>query len=256
MQTLVHALCSVTTGPALPGCSISVRLSEDGKCIEEYYDVTGAPRFRHGRALFFSLRRYDAVIFVYDATDVSTRSSVSCTWVPEVMRSLGDVGAIESGGRLDGTEIHVRSMGVINELRFLWRQTLFSHAALSVHEAIIDASRLFARLVKLWLNETGLWPDSSVDRQAEAAFLSTSVVPVAIVAMKSDLADKDDPLDIEPDSLSRGVAHIHLHKHSVGHDPRLRAFLKRAAESAKRKAVSNKQMSHAPTSGQVMLGFI
>lgn len=254
----MNALCGAAAGPSLPGCSISLRQSEDGKCLEEYYDVTGAPRFRYGRSLFFSFRRYDAVIFVYDATDTSTRSSVSCTWVPEVMRCLGDVGSIESGGRLDGTDLHVKSAGVINELRFLWRQTFFSHAGISVLEALSDSSRLLARLFKLWLNETGLWPDSSVDRQAEAAFLSTSVVPVAIVAMKSDLAERDDDADQASDSLSRIIARIYLHKHSVTLDARLRAFLKRAAESArKRVALINKQQSpHKPNSGHVMLGFM
>lgn len=254
----MQSICSAAAAPSLPGCCISVRLSEDGQNIEEFYDVTGDPRFCHGRTLFFSLRRYDAVIFVYDATDTSTRSSISCTWVPEVMRYLGDVGAIESGGRLDGTDVHVKSIGVINELRFLWRQTFFSHSAISVSEAIVDTARLVVRFAKLWLNETGLWPDSLVDRQAELAFLSTSAVPVAIVAMKTDLVDRNDFSDLdEPNSLTRNITHIHLNRHSASHDSRLRAFLKRAGEVASRRNSSAKpHHSRHPSSGQVMLSFM
>lgn len=192
---------------------------------------------------------------MYDATDTSTRSSVSCTWVPEVMRYLGDVGAIESGGRLDGTDLHVKSIGVINEFRFLWRQTLSSYSAVSVREALVDTSRLSVRFVKLWLNETGLWPDSAIDKQAEAAFLATSVVPVTIIAMKTDLVDQDE-LSEEPDPPPRGISYLRLHSRSVHHDSKLKAFLKRAAESARRRYSTGKQqLSHPPCSGQVMLNF-
>lgn len=143
----------------------------------------------------------------------------------------------------------------------VWKSTMMSQAphvsAMAVHcSSHFAVTTLFTRLVKLWLNETGLWPDSSVDRQAEAAFLSTSLVPVAIVAMKSDLADKDDGVSSDSDSLLRGVAHIQLHKHSVTRDAHLRAFLKRAAEAARRRTASNKQLSQPHSSGQVMLGFI
>lgn len=220
--------------------------------------MTGDPRFRHGRSLFFSLHRYDAVIFVYDATDTSTRSSVSCTWVPEVMRFLGDVGAIEAGGRLDGTDVHVKSIGVLNEIRFLWRHTFLSHSTVSIREALMDTSRLVVRLVRLWLNETGLWPDSNVDQEAEAAFLATSTVPVAIVAMKSDLDDLGDSSEHDDQISSvRGIAYIRLHKFSAAHNVRLRSFLKRSAETAKRKQASSKQQVSSPLNArQVTLSFM
>lgn len=99
---------------------------------------------------------------MYDATDASTRSSVTFTWVPEVMRGLVDVGAICSWGLLDGTDVYLRSKGILNDLRFLCQHICF-HCALSSSEAVGNASRLFVRLAKLWLNVTDLWPNSSVD---------------------------------------------------------------------------------------------
>lgn len=228
-------------------------ISHDARLIDEYYEVTGAPKYQNGRRLFFSFQTFDAVIFVYDASDPSTRSSVSCTWVPEVMQHLGDVGAIESGGRLDGTDLHVRTTGVMNELRFLWRQTLFSYASVSIPEAAVDSFRLSVRLVKLWLNDTGLWSDATIDRQAEAAFLSTSTVPAAIIAMKSDLVEQEDDLEREYDTHSRAIPHIRLSKRSITHDARLRAFLKRAADLARRR--NAKSINRQQSSGQLMLGF-
>lgn len=173
------------------------------------------------------------------------------------MRFLGDVGAIKSGGRLDGTDVHVRSVGVLNELRFLWRQAFLSQSAVSLRDAVTESMRLVVRLFKLLLNETGLWPDSSIDRQAEAAFLATSTVPVAIVSMKSDLLDSDD-LPSYDDSPSRNVPHIRLHTRSVASDPRLRAFLARAADYARRRISSiNPQRSQTlPAAAQVRLGFM
>lgn len=196
-------------------------------------------------------------MFVYDATDTATRTSVSCTWIPEVMRFLGDVGAMESGGRLDGAELHVKSIGVINELRYLWRQTFFSYSAVSIREALADTGRLSMRFIKLWLNETGLWPDSSIDRQAELAFLSTSVVPVAIAAMKTDLINKDELFSEQSESSLRGITYLQLHKRNVAHDPRLRAFLKRAAETARRKTPTAKsKLTTFTNTGQIMLNFM
>lgn len=220
--------------------------------------MSGDPRFSHGRGLFFSLRSYDAIIFVYDATDNATRSSVSCTWVPEVMRHLGDVGALESGGRLDGTDLHVRSIGVINELRYLWRQTFFSYSAISVREAFADTGHLLMRFLKLWLNETGLWPDTLIDRQAEAAFLSTTAIPVAIAAMKTDLINKDDlAFSEQSDPSLRGVTYLQLHKRNVAHDPKMRAFLGYAAEAARRKNPPTKSKhTNSSNTGQIMLSFM
>lgn len=37
-----------------PGCFVSVLLTNDGKHIEEYYDIVGDPPYRHGRETFFS----------------------------------------------------------------------------------------------------------------------------------------------------------------------------------------------------------
>lgn len=258
VQTLINALCGPSTGSSLPGCAISVRVSEDEKSVEEYYEVTGSPRFPYSRSFIFSSIRYDAVIFVYDATDGATRSSVSCTWVPQVMRFLGDVGAIESGGRLDGTDVHVRSAGVIHELRFLWRQAFFSQSAVSIRDALTESVQLVLRLFKLLSNETGVWSDSSIDRQAEAAFLSTSRVPVAIVGMKSDLLDSDDALGLDYDSSTRNVSHIHLQAQSVASDTRLRTFLVRVADQARRRtcSVNTPRSQTSATSAQVMLGFM
>lgn len=256
-KTLIDALCNTSTGSSLPGCTISVRLSEDAKSVEEFYEVTGSPKFSHSRSFIFSLSRYDAVIFVYDATDATTRSSISCAWVPEVMRYLGDVGAIESGGRLDGTDVHVRSVGVLNELRFLWRQAFLSQSAVTFQDAATESVRLVVRLFKLWLNENGLWPDSFIDRQAEAAFLATSTVPIAIVAMKSNLLDSDD-LPTHDASPSRHVPHIRLHARSVASDPRLRAFLVRVADHARRRvsSVGPQRSQTLPATAQVRLGLM
>lgn len=260
-KTLVQALCGASShsiGKTIAGCAVSVRLADDGQHVEEYYDVAGAPRYRHGRQVFFSRRRYDGVLFVYDSTDPTTRSSISCTWVPEVMTYLGDIGAIEAGGRHDGGELHVRSAGVINELRFLWRQMLFSHSGVSPMQALKEGARLSWRLARLLLNEWGIWTDSSLDEEAERVFLATSVVPTALIGMKSDLLDKADLMEEERDNTRRkGVPDIKVHANSAAHDPRLQAFLRKVAESVKRKVpTSAGSQPHSRTaSGKVMLGF-
>lgn len=254
----MQALCGASShsiGKSTAGCAVSIRLTDDGQRVEEFYDVAGAPRYRHGRQVFFSHRRYDGVLFIYDLTDPSTRSSISCTWVPEVMAHLGDIGAIETGGRMDGEEAHVRSAGVIHELRFLWRQMLFSHSRVSPMQAFKESARLSWRLVRLLMNELGFWPDSSLDEEAERVFLATSLVPCALIGMKSDLIDRGELRESEFDGNSKGVPDIKLHANSVAHDKKLQAFLCRVAESAKRRA-STPTKSHGRTgSGQVLLGF-
>lgn len=255
--TLIHALCGASShvigAKHTPGCSVSVRTAANhSKSVEEFYEIAGAPRFQHGRQVFLSQRRYDGVIFVHDVTDPSTRSSISCTWVPEVMHHLGDVGAIEAGGRLDGSEVHVRSAGVVNELKFLWRQTLFSHSGITFSQAVREAMRLSWRLVCLLLNEVGIWTDSSIDQEAETVFLATSLVPTLIVGMKSDLMDKSLLLQRSGNS----VDDIQLHANSVAHDPRLAAFLRRVAETAKRKTpVQGLGRNSSSNIDRVMLGF-
>ncbi|PXF48293.1 Small GTPase-like protein LIP2 [Gracilariopsis chorda] len=254
-STLVRALCGLTHDAKPPmACRISVRAFEDH--IQEFYDIPGSPHFQHGRKLFFSHTRYNAVLFVYDVSDPATRSSVSCVWVPEVMVHLGDAGAVESGGRLDGSDIHVRSRGALNELRFLWRQAFFSHGAVSPIQAGREALRLLMRLFRLILNETGVWTNSSIDREAERMFLATSTVPVAIVGMKADLVDRDD---LQRDFLHdhpQAVPHLRLHANNAAHDVKLAAFLKKVADSAKRKPPSSSQrLSSRHSHGHMMIGF-
>lgn len=258
-STLVQALCGASTntiGKSIPGCVVSVRVADNGNHIEEFYDVSGAPRYRHGRQVFFSHPRYDGILFVYDLTDPATRSAISCTWVPEIMTYLGDIGAIEAGGRADADDLHVRSAGVINELRFLWRQLLFSHSSVSAKQALGEGARLMWRLARLLLNEWGIWTDSSLDQEAERVFLATSLVPVALVGMKLDLVDRSELREVGHGRTGKGVTEILLHANSAGHDPSLQAFLRRVAESARRKVPSHtRQSSNAGSSGQVMLGF-
>ncbi|KAI0565283.1 50S ribosome-binding GTPase [Gracilaria domingensis] len=254
-STLVQALCGAShrSKPPLP-CRISVRFVEDH--VQEFYDLPGSPHFQHGRKLFFAHIRYDAVLFVYDASDPATRSSVSCMWVPEVMEYLGDAGAVESGGRLDGSDVHVRSRGVLNELRFLWRQAFFSHGALSPWQAGGEALRLLMRLIRLLLNESGIWSDTSIDREAERMFLATSLVPVAIVGMKADLADRDDTQQDQIEGLPDSVPRLRLHANNAAHDAKLSAFLKKVAASAKRKpSASSQRLPARHNRGHMMIGF-
>lgn len=234
---------------------MSVRLTDD-HFFQQFYDLSGAPRFRHGRQLFYTQCYFDCVLFVYDLTDATTRSSISTTWVPEVMTHLGDVGAVETEGRLEGHDAHVRSSGVINELRFLWRQALLSHTTVSPLQAFWEGVRLSWRLIRLLLNETGIWTDQTIDLHAERLYLSTSTVPCAIIGMKADLTDIEDLLDEGPRETARNTPHLRLHANSVAHDPRLHSFLRRAGESVKRKkSHTSHKLSHRHTSGHIMLGF-
>lgn len=178
-------------------------------------------------------------------------------WVPEVMTHLGDIGAIEAGGRLDGQGLHVRSVGVVNELRFLWRQLLFSHSGVSPRQALKEAAKLTWRLIRLLLNETDIWKDSRLDQEAERLFLTTSLVPVAIIGMKGDLIQRAHIRNhTDADQTSAAIPEIILHANSVARDPGLQAFLRRVAESVRRKARGYPPQSSALTStGQVMFGF-
>lgn len=257
-QTLVQALCGgaqFSSSSQAAGCRVSIRLTNDNH-LQEFYDVTGAPRFRQGRQVFHTHRRYDGVLFLYDMTNPATRSAISCIWVPEVMAHLGDVGAIEAGSRLDGKEIHVTSAGVMNELKFLWRQALFSHGAVSPSQAIREGFRLSWRLFRLLLNEYGIWSDSSLDEEAERLFLGTSLVPAAIIGMKADLMDRTQLMDA-PVTAGRGIPHIYLHANNVAHDVHLHSFLKTVGDSVKRKTQSTtKKLVPRPSASHVMLGFV
>lgn len=172
------------------------------------------------------------------------------------MTYLGDIGAIEAGGRI-GNDLHVRSKGVINELKFLWRQLLFSHSRVSAGEAWKEAVRLIWRFSRLLLNETGVWTDSTLDQEAERVFLATSSVPVAIVGMKSDLLDRHDAPRYNNLRTVRTVPEILLHSNNAAHDSHLHAFLRRVSDSVRRKtpAVQSNSQFAMKTSPQIMFGF-
>lgn len=53
---------------------------------------------------------------MYDGKDTANRTFVSLTWILEVMRFLGDVDAMESSGWIDGAELDMKIINVINEL--------------------------------------------------------------------------------------------------------------------------------------------
>lgn len=236
---LVAALCG-GAGGVHAGCAVRVRVSDDGRRVEEFYDVCAAPRFEMGRALFMRRRNYDAVLLVHDLADPASRAGVSRVWVPEVMAWCGDVEGVEAGGRGEG--VYVSSRGVVNELRFLWMHARSAYSDLSIREAMLEGVRLLWRFGRLLLSELGIWNDSSIDAEVERELLASSAVPVAIVGMKLDLVDRSalpDALDHSPPI--KGVVGIRLHSSSAAMDSRLAQFLRRAGESAERKANSSVQ---------------
>lgn len=174
------------------------------------------------------------------------------------MTHLGDIGAIEAGGRLDGQGLHVRSVGVVNELRFLWRQLLFSHSRVSPTQALNEAAKLTWRLIRLVLNELDIWSDSSLDQEAERLFLTTSLVPVALIGMKGDRIHRTDIRNlVDDDRNASGVPEIILHANSAAHDSRLQTFLRRVAESVRRKTRGYSSQSTALAStGPIMPRFL
>ena len=226
--------------------------------IEEFYQISGSESLRPSRPLFFSYQQYDAVLFVHDLTDASTRSAISGEWVPDVMQHLGDVGAVHTGARLDGNNLPVSIPAALNELRFLWRHFLRSHTPISPSQTLREGATLLWCLFCLVLHDTGIWIDPRIDQHAERAFLATSLVPVAIIGMKADLVDMDDLSEM--DRIQNAIVPtFYLHASTAAHDTRLAAFLNKIADSVKRKSDSHGPTVHRvrprSTGSQMSLAF-
>lgn len=234
---------------------MSVRVGESG-VLEEYYDVAGAARYRHGRRAYLQ-RTYDAAVLVHDLCDSSTRSALSRIWVPEVMARLGDVNAVEAGGRFDDDALHVRSKGVLNELRLLWRHARSAYSGVSHAQACREAVRLLIRFGRLLLHELDIWPDERIDSEAERELLASSTVPIAIVGMKADLIRRTHHDGDRYRHPEKNVTAIATHRGVVAHDPQLLAFLHRAADIAKRKsnAPSHRRIPVATHTRHLSLSF-
>jgi energy-coupling factor transporter ATP-binding protein EcfA2 len=188
--TLVTALCgshnrSIIVDGSTVGCVVSVRV--DTGIVQEFYDLCGRMRFAPGRRVFYRATDYDALLLVHDLTDRSSRAALSSIWVPETMAVFGDIKAVDAGGRRESAASHVRVQGVLDELRVLWLHCRSKHAGLNPFDAAREAVRLCSRLVRLVLNEYGVWTDKLIDLEAERELLSSCVIPVAIVGLKRDL---------------------------------------------------------------------
>jgi hypothetical protein len=257
-STFVQALCSAGNRTDDPrpgvGCQVSVRLVADG-LVEEFYDVCGRDRFEHGRPLFYRSLSYDALILVHDVSDPTTRSSLSRVWVPETMAVLGDVKAVEAGGRHESAGQHVRSRGVLNELRVLWLHLRSKHVGgVTPTVAVREALRLSWRLGWLLLNEYGVWTDGAIDRAAEREMLASSSVPVAMVGLKKDQAAGDEWTGAAGGEAAKNAACISLVAFNAADDAAVAAFLGRAAKHARRRGTPTKS-EHGADAPHVTLPF-
>lgn len=245
--TLIRTLCSVNTGghassigshPAQTyvdlaptvGCTVSLRVGENG-LVEEFYDVGGGERWT-GRSLFYRSIAYDGVMLVHDVSDGgSSRASVSRIWAPETMNVLGDAKGVESGGRRRGDGPHVRVRGALNEILGLWRDVRSGYAG--VCEAGKEAAWVFLRLVRLVLNESGVWTDMGIDQAVESEMVATSSVPVAVVGLKADMAGGSGVADFA-DRVGN-VMEMSLISFDAWADNGVNAFLRRSGELAIRR---------------------
>lgn len=214
------------------GCHVSMRVSPDG-VVEEFYDICGNERFENGRVLFYRSLQYDGLILVHDLLDSSTRTSLSRIWVPETLAVLGDVKAVEAGGRHESAGPHVRSRGVLNELRVLWMHMRSRHAGLGPFDAVREALRLSWRLAWLLLNDFGLWVDEEIDRAMEQELLSSSAVPVAVVGLKKDQAQPE--VSRRPPEMASNVTYASLVAFDAASDATVASFLRRTADHARRR---------------------
>lgn len=234
--TFVQALCFANTRlderKQGVGCHVSVRVSPDG-VVEEFYDICGNDRFKHGRSVFYHSVQYDGLILAHDLSDSSTRNSLGRIWVPETLGVLGDVKAVEAGGRHESAGPHVRSRGVLNELRVLWMHMRSKHAGLRPFDAVKEALRLSWRLGWLLLNEFGVWTDEDIDRAVEREMLTSSTVPVAVMGLKKDQAQPDRSWR-SPD-MAPNVTGISLVAFNAPSDAAVAAFLRRTADHARRR---------------------
>lgn len=252
-STLVQTLCAgidrAEDTRSGVGCRMSVRTGADG-LVEEFYDVAGSERFARGRPLFYRAVPFDGVMLVHDLSEPATRASLSRVWVPEAMRALGDVAAAEASGRHESAGPHVRVRGAANELRSLWLhlRSRHVHGGLTPVGALREAARLAMRLVRLALNEYGVWTDGGIDAAAEHELLRGCSVPVAIVGLKRDLvsaaAVRGSYRSGEGNS-GRTTMLMSLVSFEAGGDVSLTAFLRRAAEHARRRSAGSASEQNA-----------
>lgn len=260
--TLVQTLCAGKSFADDPrsgiGCNVSLRVGTDGH-VEEFYDVAGSERFVNGRPLLYKSRPYDALMLVHDLSEPGTRVSLSRVWVPEAMHVLGDVAATESSGRPESAGPHVRVRGVLNELRSLWLyvQSRHAHGGLTSLGAAREALRLGVRLIRLLLNDCGLWTDDAIDMVAEQQLLQGCSVPVAIVGLKKDLAPEHARRrrgDNEGNS-GRAIIFTSLRSDQANEDSSIFAFLQMAAEHARRRTAATSPRSENSPHISVALPF-
>jgi hypothetical protein len=238
VQSLVAALCTeqlTFDDHRTVGCAVSACVGFDRFTVVEFYDLCGSHRFEHGRPLFYRATTYDALMFVHDLTDPGTRAALSRIWVPETMAVLGNIKAVDAGGRLESAGPHARSRGVINELRLLWLHLRSKHAGVRSADAVREACRLVGRYMRLVLNEFEIWTDEGIDRQAEKDLLSSASVPVAIVGLKRDLAPSSSRNHLANETAKNASA-FSLCAFESSRDPAMNAFLQLAADHARRKS--------------------
>lgn len=111
-------------------------------------------------------------------------------------------------------------------------------------------------LVRPILNETGVWNNSSIDREAERMILAASTMPFAIVGMKANLVDSDDQQREDSTGHPQAVPHLRLHAKNAAHHVKLAVFLKKVALSASRKPQkASQRLSTRYSHGHMMIGI-
>lgn len=253
-SALVRSLCTrsspssrhVHTTPraaSTVGCQLSVRRVAR-YLTQEFYDVGGNDAYAAARRLFYRrLAPFDGILLVHNASDGgASRASIARTFVPEVMATLGDAKAVESGGRRQGEGPHVRARGAANELAVLWRDVKSGYAGF--WEAAAEAAGVALRMSRLILNETGVWTDAAIDREVETEMIATSTVPVAVVGLKTDLLVGDAGEEFE--GGVGNAADISLVSFDAFSDRRLDVFLKRVGDLAMRRRSGHVTPSSGP----------
>lgn len=140
------------------------------------------------------------------------------------MSTMGDVKSLVQPGHPRST--HVRVRGVLNEVALLWRCTYARYV--KPLQAIRDATRLFAQLIRLALHESRLLVDPAIDKAAEWELLAAALVPVAIVGVVEQ--EDDDPRFARED---RDIFVINTEPHRLNSHPKISHFLHRVADFAR-----------------------
>lgn len=174
---------------------------------------------------------------MHDLSWPASRSSLRRVWLPETMKYLANTRSMIDSRRVM-QHYHVTSAGAIIDLKQLLRQWLLTRQ-MGFLSGLQEFSSLLVLLVRLLLNESGLWTDEVLDKQLQFAFLQSCSVPVAIVGTTFGLLFPENAAE---EGLPRGVVSTQVKLGAPTSSNRMNEFFRQV--QAKKSGQFSRSRSH------------